>query len=313
MISNQPGMLARSLLAAAVVCAFLVPSAGVRAQEPSSGGLREVVPLAAKPPTASNTAIPPTTSISWSLDRVHTGFCQHQHPFLAEPVTGFTVDDIEHHVHASDYGVRGGRSAGQRLRQQVCRHAEDAGTVRWPGVIVHIPANACGADSSSNEGNTHVESSLDHRRGHQGPCSQRREDQRRRSRHRLRRRPRWGFRPVGRRLPGILPQGQRVQRQDRVRGRSGHPRGVPASGQSRRQRSTRFGCSTTTAAPTRFGIWPAIARSASTCRSETSPGRRAPGFPGSRATSRRWPTAPRRSSLSGMSRVRMAGAALPGT
>lgn len=93
MIPNQPGMLARSLLAAAVVCAFLVPSAGARAEEPSSGGSREVVPSVVESRAASDAAVPPTTSISWSW----IGSTQDSASVVirfSQSVTDFTVDDI---------------------------------------------------------------------------------------------------------------------------------------------------------------------------------------------------------------------------
>ena len=150
MISNQPGMLARSLLAAAVVCAFLVPSAGVGAEEPSSGGLREVVPSAAKPPTASNTAIPPTTSISWSW----IGSTQDSASInirFSQSVTDFTVDDIDitctHPTTACAAADPLASASGRRF----------VVTLRMPEqydglVIVHVPANV--VENSSNEGNT---------------------------------------------------------------------------------------------------------------------------------------------------------------
>ena len=61
MIPNQPGLLAHSLLAAAAICAFLAPSAGALAEEPSAGGGRDGDRRDAEPTTAAAAVRPGTT------------------------------------------------------------------------------------------------------------------------------------------------------------------------------------------------------------------------------------------------------------
>ena len=58
MIPNKLGVPVRSLLAAAVICASLVPSTGVRAQEPFPGTSEEVVLSTARPATARAAVVP---------------------------------------------------------------------------------------------------------------------------------------------------------------------------------------------------------------------------------------------------------------
>ncbi len=76
MIPNQPGVPVRSLLATAVTCAFLVPSTGVHAEEPSA------------------VAAQPTTSISWSWIGPPAQDSARLTIRFSESVTGFTVSDI---------------------------------------------------------------------------------------------------------------------------------------------------------------------------------------------------------------------------
>ena len=64
MIPNKLGVPVRSLLAAAVTCASLVPSAGVRAQEPSPGSSEEVVLSVARTATAGAAVAPGITSMT---------------------------------------------------------------------------------------------------------------------------------------------------------------------------------------------------------------------------------------------------------
>ena len=94
MIPNKPGVPVRFLLAAAVTCAYLVPSTGVRAQEPSSGSLDKVVLSVARTATAG-AAVAPRIS---SLSRTWTGSVQEEFRIdirFSQSVTGFTIDDIQ--------------------------------------------------------------------------------------------------------------------------------------------------------------------------------------------------------------------------
>ena len=93
MIPNKLGVPVRSLLAAAVTCASLVPSAGVRAQEPSPGGSDEVVRPAAESAGAGAAVAP----IVRSLSRTWTGDVQEEVRInirFSQSVTGFEIDDI---------------------------------------------------------------------------------------------------------------------------------------------------------------------------------------------------------------------------
>ena len=93
MIPNQPCVPVRSLLAAAVTWAFLVPSTGVRAEEPSPGGSREEVPSVAGSASTA-VAAQPTTSISWSWIGAPAQDSARLTIRFSESVTGFTVSDI---------------------------------------------------------------------------------------------------------------------------------------------------------------------------------------------------------------------------
>ena len=150
MIPNQSGLPVRSFLAAAVVCAFLVPSAGVLAEEPSTGDSREGVASAAKLPAASDAAVPPRTSVSWSWigstqdsASVVIGFTQD--------VTGFHVDEIDidctHPTAACAEADPLGTDAGRRFVVTLRMPQEYDGLV-----ILHVPGNV--AQNSSSEGNT---------------------------------------------------------------------------------------------------------------------------------------------------------------
>ena len=93
MIPNQPSVPVRSLLAAAAICAFLVPSAGMAAQEPSADEWDEGVRPAAGAARA-RAAVRPSTSLSrtWTesvheASRVNIRFSQR--------VTGLTIDEID--------------------------------------------------------------------------------------------------------------------------------------------------------------------------------------------------------------------------
>ncbi len=93
MIPNQRGPLARSLLAAAAICAILIPSAGAGAEEPPAGDSREGVRPVAEPPVAS-VAVPPTTG----LRRTWTGTVHEEFRIdigFSQSVTGFEIGDVQ--------------------------------------------------------------------------------------------------------------------------------------------------------------------------------------------------------------------------
>ncbi len=93
MIPNQPGVPVRSLLATAVICAFLAPSTGVHAEEPSPGSSHEeVASVAGGVPAA--VAAQPTTSISWSWIGAPAQDSARLTIRFSESVTGFTVSDM---------------------------------------------------------------------------------------------------------------------------------------------------------------------------------------------------------------------------
>ena len=73
MISNQLGPAGRFLLAAAAICAFVAPWAGVRAEEPSAGGSDEVVRPIVEPPTARAARPPHGPYFTSYMDRIRTG------------------------------------------------------------------------------------------------------------------------------------------------------------------------------------------------------------------------------------------------
>ena len=94
MIPNQPGLPVRTFLAAAVICGFLSPSTGVRAEEPSPDGWKEVVRLVAGSAWGATAARPTITTFRWTwigpaqeTARLDIGF--------SEPVNGFASDDIQ--------------------------------------------------------------------------------------------------------------------------------------------------------------------------------------------------------------------------
>ncbi len=152
MIPNQPGLPARSLRAAAVVCAFLLPSAGARAEEPTPGGSREVVRSAAEPPAAaSDVAVPPRTSISWSWISPPRQDSAQITILFSRPVKGFTADALNITCPYPNTGcaeaVPPGSDSGRRF--SVTLRMPEAYSGR---VFVHIPANVA-QDSASGDGN----------------------------------------------------------------------------------------------------------------------------------------------------------------
>ena len=151
MIPNQPGIPVRSLLAAAVLCAFVVPSTGVRAEEPSSGSSHEGLPSVAESSKPSDdAAVPPTTSISYSWigsrqdsARINIRFSQR--------VTDFGVNDINvsctHPTAACAEAVPPDSTSGSRFSVKLRMPQEYDGLV-----VLHIPHSV--VVNSSNEGNT---------------------------------------------------------------------------------------------------------------------------------------------------------------
>ena len=94
MIPSQPGLPVRSLLAAALVCGLLSPSAAVHAEEPSLDGRTEVVPSVAGSARGAAAVAPTITTLNWTwigstqeTARLDIGFSQS--------VNGFTSEDIE--------------------------------------------------------------------------------------------------------------------------------------------------------------------------------------------------------------------------
>ena len=144
MIPNKLRTPARSLLAAATICASLVPSAGVRAQEPSPGGSDEVVPSVARTATAG-AAVAPTIR---SLSRTWTGDVQEEFRInirFSQSVTGFTIGDID--VHAGAEKVPPLDGAGSSYSLYLTTQEDYKGPV-----IISILPNV--AENSRREGNT---------------------------------------------------------------------------------------------------------------------------------------------------------------
>ena len=94
MILNKHGVPVRLLMSAAVACASLLPSLGVRAQEPSSGTAdREIRPVA-EPGLAAVAVAPRITAISHTF----TGTVQEEillEISFSQSVTGFAFSDIQ--------------------------------------------------------------------------------------------------------------------------------------------------------------------------------------------------------------------------
>ena len=152
MIPNQSGLPARSLLAAAVTCAFLVPSAGVRAEEPSPDGWTEVAPSVGGSARGAAAARRPAITLRW----MWTGSAREPARLdivFSESVTGFASGDIQircsptittcAEVVSLDAVGRSSRSFTARL--EMPRDYDGF-------VTVEIPANS--AENSSHEGNS---------------------------------------------------------------------------------------------------------------------------------------------------------------
>ena len=93
MIPIQPGVPVRSLLAAAAICAFLVPSMDARGQEPSADGWDERVRPSAGV-AAARAAVPPTVRLSHTF----TGVVHEEIRInirFNQAVTGLTMEEIE--------------------------------------------------------------------------------------------------------------------------------------------------------------------------------------------------------------------------
>ena len=142
MIPNKLGVPVRSLLAAAVTCASLVPSTGVRAQEPSPGSSDEVVRPAAESAGAGAAVAP----IVRSLSRTWTGDVQEEVRInirFSQSVTGFEIDDI---VVIGAQKVPPLDGAGSRYSLYLTTDEDYEGPV-----IISIPSNV--AENSREEGN----------------------------------------------------------------------------------------------------------------------------------------------------------------
>jgi len=150
MTPNQPGLLARSLLAAAAICVFLAPAAGALADEPSVGGARDGNLPDADPATAA-AAVRPSTTITFGgwigsgqeSARINIRFSQ--------PVFGFGVDDVTVtcapvHTACAEVASPSGND-GTRNYSVVLRMPQEYDGV----VIVGIPQNV--VQNGSNEGN----------------------------------------------------------------------------------------------------------------------------------------------------------------
>ena len=94
MIPNQSGLPGRALLAAALICGFLNPSTGVRAEGRSPNGWTEVDRPVAGSAGGATAARPTITTFRWSwigpaqqTARLDIGF--------SEPVNGFASDDFQ--------------------------------------------------------------------------------------------------------------------------------------------------------------------------------------------------------------------------
>ena len=143
MIPNQPGIPVRSLLAAAVTCALLVPSAGVRAQEPSPDGSDEVVRSVAG--TTARAAVAPTIR---TLSRTWTGDVQEEFRInirFSQSVFEFDIDDID--VLAGATKVPPLDGAGSSYSLNLITQEDYKGPV-----IISILPNV--AENSRGEGNT---------------------------------------------------------------------------------------------------------------------------------------------------------------
>ena len=150
MIPNQPGLLARSLLAAAAICAFPAPAAGAHAEEPSAGGARDGDRPDAERATAA-AAVRPATTITFGgwvgsgqeSARINIRFSQ--------PVFGFGVDDVTvtcapSHPTCAEVASPSGND-GTRNYSVLLRMPQEYDGV----VIVGIPENV--VRNGSNEGN----------------------------------------------------------------------------------------------------------------------------------------------------------------
>ena len=138
---NQPGLPSRSLLAATVICAFLVPLTGVRAQEPYADGWDEEVRAVAGVATARAATAPTIRFLPHSFTgsvheeiRVNIRFSQS--------VTGFQTGDIV---------VRGAsvdrlEGSGSAYSLYLTTNEDYVGSV-----VIRIPTGA--AENTENEGN----------------------------------------------------------------------------------------------------------------------------------------------------------------
>ena len=142
MILNQSGPPARSLLAAAVFCAILIPSPGVAAREPSPDGWSDGFRSAAEAAT-SRTAVAPRITL---LARTWTGTAQERVRIdirFSQSVTGFTLAGIQ--VTAAEFAsALSGSGSSYSVTLNTRRDYEGP-------VVVSIPTNA--VRNASGEGN----------------------------------------------------------------------------------------------------------------------------------------------------------------
>ena len=145
MIPNKHGVPVRSFLAVAVACASLVPSAGVRAQEPSPGGSDEVVLSVARTATAGAAVAPRITSMRHRW----TGDVQEEFRLdirFSQDVTGFTIGDIEVFGAEPDPPLSPVGSSDRSYYLTMITRDDYQGPV-----IIEIPADA--AENDAGEGN----------------------------------------------------------------------------------------------------------------------------------------------------------------
>ena len=149
MIPNQSVLPGRSLMAAAVICAFLIPSAEVRADEPSADGWDEMVWPITEPPTAG-TAVPFSTTLSFRFIGPAQDSAWLTVSF-GQAVTDFSVDAINIRCTGTSASCATAEppssATGRIFRVKLKMPPEYDGTV-----IVEIPRNV--VTNSSSQGNS---------------------------------------------------------------------------------------------------------------------------------------------------------------
>ena len=143
MISNQPGLTGRFLLAVAALCAFAGFSTNARGQEPFSDGWEEEVGSRAEPPAARAAARPTISMRHTPTGNVHESYRIHIR--FSESVTGFAEDDISVLPPGADVDLTG---SGTTYHLDLNTQADYAGTV-----FITIPENVAHTTSNPSEGN----------------------------------------------------------------------------------------------------------------------------------------------------------------